>query len=319
MLTPRLFPARRDCGSRIDSVLRTSTEAGENVCAGRHEDLRAEAIREPRQGWLPSRGPDLHRGGDQLRFKVEYERPNQGDLDIKVELATTKPVSVEEITPVANEIATSVIVYANLSLGERIAPKRRLHVCSVVDGKKSKFSYDVGVHTLQRPIVTIESAMATMSGFEAFRRTAGDELARAISVASRRYISALTEVDEIDRYCDLWEACEISTFDIRAKGGIVGRIAKALAHHLMQSTSANDKARVETRLGLKDLYDARGNLVHTAIDQPRNFAEKTNLLESVTSELLRFRLGLPPDKRSLAFKRGTAATPETGQPSRVRG
>jgi hypothetical protein len=249
--------------------------------------------------------------GEQLPFKIEYERPNQGDLDIKVELATTKPVSIEDISPVANDIATSAIVYANLSLGELIAPIRRLHVCSVVKGKKSKFSYQVGVHTLQRPIVTIESAVATMSGFETFRRTAGDELARAISVASRRYISALTEVDEIDRYCDLWEACEISTFDIRAPGGIVGRIAKALAHHLLQSNSANDKARVETRIGLKDLYDARGNLVHTAIDQPRSFAEKTNLLESVTSELLRYRLGLPPDKRSLACKRGTAATPDT--------
>jgi hypothetical protein len=246
-----------------------------------------------------------------LPFKIEFERPNQGDLDIKVELATTKPVTIEDISPVANEIATSVIVYANLSLGELIAPKRRLHVCSVVDGKKSKFSYDVGLHTTQRPIVTIESAAATMSGFETFRRTAGDTLARAISVASKRYISALTEVDPIDRYCDLWEACEIATFDIRAPGKKVGRIAKALADHFLQSSSAKDKTRVETRLGLKDLYDARSNLVHTAIDQPKNFAEQTNLLESVTSELLRYRLGLPPDDRSLAFKRGTAVTPGT--------
>jgi hypothetical protein len=79
----------------------------------------------------------------------------------------------------------------------------------------------------------------------------------------------------------------------RAKGGKVGRIAQALTSHLANSGNPIAKARVENALDIKGLYEARGRIVHQAIDAPDEFERKTRLLESIAAELLRYRFKLP--------------------------
>jgi hypothetical protein len=36
----------------------------------------------------------------------------------------------------------------------------------------------------------------------------------ALDAAMRRYLTSLTEMDEVDKFSDAWETCEFVTFDV---------------------------------------------------------------------------------------------------------
>ena len=79
----------------------------------------------------------------------------------------------------------------------------------------------------------------------------------------------------------------------RAKGQKVGKVAQALASHFIRSGVSINKAQVERELRIKDLYEARGRIVHNAVEAPEDFSRATAMLEAVATELLRYRFGLP--------------------------
>jgi hypothetical protein len=140
--------------------------------------------------------------------------------------------------------------------------------------------------------------------------------ALALGAAARRYVASQTELDPIDKYCDLWESCEFATLSVKAKGGKVGRIAEAITSHWNQTSLRAHvrKADVERVLNIKALYDVRGRIVHEAVDAPADLSERTYLLEAVAAELLRFRLGVPFSTEGRAFERLASLTPQVRSP-----
>jgi hypothetical protein len=79
-----------------------------------------------------------------------------------------------------------------------------------------------------------------------------------LAVAARRIMNAYNETDLIDRFADLWEACEILCPPKRGK--IDYRIAKRLADF-----TGFDQHSIKTQIVGK-LYDIRRDIVHTFLE-----------------------------------------------------
>jgi hypothetical protein len=131
----------------------------------------------------------------------------------------------------------------------------------------------------------------------------------ALDTAMRRYLTSLTEMDEVDKFSDLWETCEFATFDVKAKGTIVSRISQALTNQMQRANIRRSKATVENTLQIRTLYQVRKDLVHNAVENPARLQEHTALLSEIAVELIRFRLGLNYQRTAVleeAFKPKTS-------------
>jgi hypothetical protein len=135
----------------------------------------------------------------------------------------------------------------------------------------------------------IESAARAIA--EIYSEQEGEEKIRRIGLAARRLFDSKAEMDVIDAFCDLWEACEFlcprPSRPPRYK--ISDRIALAISDytgfHLPQIRSS-----------LIDVaYDIRKDIVHEAIEDESKVRSMVPVLEEVVSLLIRSRLGLPFD------------------------
>lgn len=258
---------------------------------------------------------------DNIMVALHYEPPYEGDIDIQLHIGLVSAPIMEELTQLASRICTSILAFINLALGDLAVPVAPVQVHELRE-EGAQFASSVIMAVRDRPSVTPELAKHIADRFVEARSGMSEREAHALSIATRRYLTSLTETDPVDKYCDLWESCEFSTMFASAKGGKVGRIAEALVSHLKRSGVNIKKAELERSLQLKTLYETRGRIVHEAIESPHEFANKMKLLEAVASELLRYRFGLPclrqgpiPEKFPSAFacpkapNHGVQATP----------
>jgi len=229
---------------------------------------------------------------DEVPITFHYEPPYEGEIDIQLHMGLLSSPPIDDLTQLASEISTSILAYVNLSLGELATPVAPIQLRELKEGR-FHFESGVVVAVRERRNITDDIARNAIHHFTAIRAVLSPFEARALGVATRRYLSSITETDDVDRYCDLWESCEFSTMFEKAKGGKVGKIARALTSHLNDSGVVISKAQLKRELRIKELYQTRGDVVHNAIDTPKDFREKTSLLEAITSELLRYRFGLP--------------------------
>jgi hypothetical protein len=63
----------------------------------------------------------------------------------------------------------------------------------------------------ERRSVTSELASQAAEIFVADRAGMSPLEARALAVVARSYLTSLSEADQVNKYCDLWESCEFST------------------------------------------------------------------------------------------------------------
>ena len=229
---------------------------------------------------------------DSIEVVINHEPPYEGDIDIQLHIGSEVALPTDQLTTVASEVCTSALAYMNLAFGDLATPVAPVQVREFI-GTGWQFANTVALAVRARRPVAEESAANAVQGFAQSRVALPAEEAIAPDAAVRRYLTSQTETDPVDRYCDLWESCEFATMFERAKGGKVGRIAQALASHLANSGKSIAKARVENSLDIKVLYEARGRIVHEAINAPDEFERKTRLLEEIAAELLRFRFKLP--------------------------
>jgi hypothetical protein len=286
---------------------------GERICLSLHVATygpRPRPETAPARPINPAPGPILWRGNietgfplgfqivkapeDSIPVALDHEPPYEGDIDIQLHIGSPSPLPTNQLTTVASQVCTSALAFFNLALGDFATPVAPVQVREFI-GTGWQFANTIALAVRNRHSVTPESATDAVHRFSKKRVALPATEARALDVAARRYLTSLAETDPVDKYCDLWESCEFSTMFERAKGGKVGRIAQALASHLANCGRPLAKARVETSLDIKGLYDARGRIVHEAIESPDQFHEKTRLLEAVAAELLRYRFGLPFD------------------------
>src|SRR5262249_31940235 len=170
-----------------------------------------------------------------------------------------------------------MLAYVNVCFGELAAPVAPVQLRELKQGQ-SHFDTSLVIAVRERQTISPELSHTAPDQFVQVRSALPAVEARALAVASRRYLTSLTEVDDVDRYCDLWESCEFSTMFEKAKGQKVGRISQALASHLTRSGVSINKAQVERELRIKELYETRGRIVHNAVDAPEDFGRSTAML-----------------------------------------
>lgn len=229
---------------------------------------------------------------DALKVQWKSEAPHQGDVDVQLHIGSKVEVARIELNQLAFDLSTCVVGYVNLALGEHLVPVAPLQLFELKDGVLKTESTAM-LFVTSRPTIDELAMHRSLDGFVRFWRTSTPAEERAVSAAMRRYLSAANEADPLDKFCDLWEACEFATAGIKAPGKVVGRIAQALAAHLMPRPQPSDKTRIERVLGIKELHQIRGAIVHEAEESPAHLHEKTALLEQIAVELLRYRTGLP--------------------------
>ncbi len=229
---------------------------------------------------------------DTVPVAFHYEPPYEGDIDIQLHIGLTSAASIGELKQLASEISMSMLAYVNLSFGELATPVAPLQIRELKkEGSQFESSLLMAVH--ERQAVAPDLASIAPDRFVQVRSDLSKLEALSLAVASRRYLTSLSEVDDVDRYCDLWESCEFSTMFESAKGAKVGKIAHALASHFARNGVHIGKTQVERDLEIRNLYNTRGRIVHNAVETPEQFEGTTAMLQAVATELLRYRFGLP--------------------------
>lgn len=231
---------------------------------------------------------------DEIMVTIGYEPPYEGEIDLQLHIGCEQEVSPNELSQVVESILQSALAFVNLAVNEIMIPVAPIQLTRLrAEGNQIVSATKLSVRA--RSVIAGDEANRTVTEFAVVRSSQTTKEAEALGVASRRLMSAISETDDVDRYCDFWETCEFATlFEPRASGGLVGRIAQALARHLSPSFPRLTKRRVETHLGIRQLHKIRGRVVHEAFDTPENFQESLRLLEEIAAELLRSGFQLPP-------------------------
>jgi len=229
---------------------------------------------------------------DTVDVAIEHKHPYEGEIDVQLHIATPKEYSIDKLRDVVQTISFSVLSYFNVSAGELLIPVAPIQIRELGESN-STFQNSVTIRVKERRTFSAEFLQEAIERFVVTRCRMSGEEAAALDAAMRRYLDSITETDEIDKYCDFWETCEFATLGVNAKGGKVGRIAQALSDHMRKTNPTFSKRNIENRLRIKELYAARGAIVHNAIQNPSILKERSGLLSEVALELIRFRLDLP--------------------------
>ncbi len=230
---------------------------------------------------------------DITKIELRHQRPLQGEVDIQLHVGASSEVPMPQLKELASSISYSVLSYLNITLGELLVPVAPIQVRTLHEDGSTEFDNSISVLVQERKQFTPDVLKTALHEFVKSRLAMAQTEKVALDAAMRRYLTSLTEEDPIDKYCDLWEACEFSTGDIRAKGDVVSRIGEALTRQMRRGNLQRAKRHVENRLQIRTLYQIRKDLVHNAIENPEKLEEYTKLLSAITLELIRFRLALP--------------------------
>ncbi len=246
---------------------------------------------------------------DTLPVQFHYEQPYQGEIDIQLHMGLAEPADRDDLRRVASSVCDSVLAMINLAVGEFLVPVAPLQVC-LLGNRGWELGDTMPLAVKSRPTIEMESTHRAANRLAEQRASWNLDLSRAVGLAARRLVTAQTETDPIDKYCDLWECCEFATLAVKAKGGRVGRIAEALTSHWNEIQPRLRKADVERALEIKKLHEIRGRIVHEALDAPAELTEQTALLESIACEVLGRCLGLPFSSTGHVFDRLSALAGE---------
>jgi hypothetical protein len=229
---------------------------------------------------------------DTVKVEFEHEAPHQGEVDIQLHVAASFEVSKAQLKDIATSISYSTLSYINIALGELLVPVAPIQIRRLSGERESQFENEVSVFVKERRQFSAETLEAALHDYVGRRVEISEKEKAALDAAMRRYLTSLTEMDEVDKFSDLWETCEFATFDVKAKGTIVSRISQALTNQMQRAGIRRRKADVENTLQIKTLYEVRKALVHNAVENPARLREHTALLSEIALELIRFRLGL---------------------------
>ena len=218
----------------------------------------------------------------------------QGEVDITVHIESAGSLDLDVVRAVVDPFSRAVAARLNMDRGDALFPVAPLQIMEVKEGKLGWDLWAFGIVVRERPSLSAEEVRDSLTDFVRARSSLTGSQARSLDVAMRRYHASFEEPDQVDRYCDLWEACEFATHGIEAKGGKVGKIARVLSDQMVGSglVAGRTKAAVEVKMGLKSLYETRGNIVHEAMDHNSSLGGKTKLLVKIVEELIRNRLGV---------------------------
>jgi hypothetical protein len=224
---------------------------------------------------------------DTLSLSIQYQYAKQGDIDLSIESEVAEPVGVNALTRSLAPLLHGLQAYIHLATGDWLVAETPPQTAAAVGHGQRRFETEMRLAVQNRPCHNPEEVGHAMTCFAQARLQMESEEGRALDVALKRYLDGQIELDPIDQFCDYWEGCEFVTRHIRAKGNVVSRIATGLALH-----SEHSKPRLETALGLRELYEVRKDLVHNAVERAESLEQAIQRLADICRELIRWRLGL---------------------------
>lgn len=267
-------------------------------------DYRADEER-PRKGSLlldPTHRPGFWIGNtilagvaeDPQLYSFKFNNAAPGEIDFFVGIQCQSAISPKLLQDSAEPFLEALVASASIYLDDFVVPVTPSHLLTSMDTGEKQQTNSYVVRALARPTISREDIKRVFQQFFSQVQILEPERRRGLVVAARRYLSSFGEVDPIDRYCDLWEACEFlvrnltETSGRKIKGGITARMAYAVARQTGLS-----KPRLDTHLA-QPLYEIRKNIVHNAIDDPEGFDHMTRYIEVTVNQIFRFVLGMPP-------------------------
>lgn len=235
---------------------------------------------------------------DNVKVEMVHKYPREGEVDIQLHILTMGNYSTDRLKDIVENISYSVLTYLNIYAGELLIPVAPIQIRKL-DESKSGFTNLVEIFVKERKTYSVEFLEDVIEKFIFIRNRMSKEETASLDAAMRRYLDSITETSEIDKYCDLWEACEFGTIGLSGKGGKVGKIAQALSNHMIKVNPIFTKRSLENKLKIKELYNTRGAIVHNAIQNPQELQERTKLLSEIALEIIKFRLDVSYEKNSV--------------------
>jgi hypothetical protein len=151
----------------------------------------------------------------------------------------------------------ALLLLIRMTTKDVIVPTWRLQTVSKSGGKSQQASpAHIRIVRKDREVVNQEQITLAFKAFASFLHPDSNKgSALRLAVAARRIMNAYSEIDLIDRFCDLWEACEILC--PKKHGKIDYRIAKRVA-----GFTGFDQHRLKTKI-ISKLYRLRKDIVHS--------------------------------------------------------
>ncbi|MCZ6777283.1 MAG: HEPN domain-containing protein [Ignavibacteria bacterium] len=223
---------------------------------------------------------------DQIPVRFKFDYAFEGEIDIQVLARSRSELEKSEMEQLAAQIAYPLLTYLNLRHAEFLRPVAPIQ-CSKLEGKNRMLECETLIAVHDRKTFDVETLKDSIREALVRRINVPAERSRALYLACKRLLSADLESDPVDRYCDLWEACEFLSQFVSSKGTVPSRIATALAEF-----TGYAKPKLETRLGLRNLYQMRKDIVHNAVENVHEIEQQTPLLSSVVRQLISWTLGM---------------------------
>jgi hypothetical protein len=138
--------------------------------------------------------------------------PSAGEVDIYFKLMSpSADLPPAELQNKFIELMPALLLLMRMTTQDVIVPTWRLQTVSKSGGKTQQGSVaHIRLVPKERERVRHEQITAAFKAFASFLHPdSNQESALRLATAARRIINAYHEIDLIDRFSDLWEACEI--------------------------------------------------------------------------------------------------------------
>jgi Apea-like HEPN len=215
-----------------------------------------------------------------MSISLERRFPFAGEVDIFFKLASPSvDLPPAEVRNKFIQLMPALLLLIRMTTQDVIVPSWRLQTVSKIGGESQYGSTgQLRMVRKDREVITQEQIVLAFKAFAMFLHPDSNrESVMRLAVAARRIMNAYNETDLIDRFSDLWEACEILCPPRRGK--IDYQIAKRTSDF-----TGFDQQFVKTQVVSK-LYDIRRDIVHTFVEDLQVVGHNLPMLFDIASIL----------------------------------
>jgi len=245
-------------------------------------------------------GAEYYIGPEGGRVSLKRRYPFEGELDIFFRLQSSGELPPVELQDKYIELMPALLLVLRITTQDVIVPTWRLQTVTKIGGDKGRQASGASLRLVpkERGTVTQEQIASALSYFSRFLHPeSSEETIIRLAVAARRIMKGFNETDLIDRYCDLWEACEVLCPYRRPQyvGKIDNRIAKMLAVF-----TKLDHQLIKTKI-ISELYNIRKDVVHTYTENLTLISDKLPIMFDVATLLFASRIGFRYGRKGPLF------------------
>jgi hypothetical protein len=196
-----------------------------------------------------------------MSISLERRLPFEGEVDIYLKLVSSSPnLPPIELRDKFIQLMPALLLIIRMITQDVVVPSWRLQTVSEIGGESHQASVgSLRIVRKERGTVTQERITLAFKAFASLlHRESNKESVLRLAVAARRIMNAYNESDLIDRFADLWEACEILCPPKR------GKIDYRIAKRLSDFTGYNQHS-IKTLI-IDQLYAIRKDIVHTFVE-----------------------------------------------------